>query len=165
MTDADAEAAVLDLLLENARYTTTDMARMTGLDEPTVAATVERLEERGVVQGYRAVVDWSRADRDLVRAEVEVDVTLDRETSYDDVATRLAGFPEVSSLRLVSGSYDFIMEVEGETMQDVSNFVSEKVAPLPAVHGTVTHFVMESFKEAGVEFEDGDDDDRLSVSP
>lgn len=150
----DAGEAVLDLLVENARYTTADIARMTGLDEPTVAGTIEDLEDEGVIRGYRAVVDWSRVERGHVRAEVAVDVSLDGETGYEDVADELVEFPEVVSLRLVSGEYDFHMVVEGETLQDVSSFVNDEVAPLPAVEGTVTHLVMESYKEGGEELDD-----------
>jgi len=57
------------------------------------------------------------------------------------------------------------MEVEGDSMREVSHFISEKVAPVPEITQTVTHYVMESYKEHGIEFGDGDDDDRLSVSP
>jgi len=162
MTD---EAELLELLLENARYTTSDLARMTGSSEAEVEETITELEEKGVVRGYRAVVDWDRTDSERIRAAVEVNVTLDRETSYDDVAQRLARFPEVTALRLVTGDYDFAMEVEADTMHGVSRFVSEKVARLPEVDGTVTHLVMESFKEAGVRLGEDEDDDRPPVSP
>lgn len=160
-----AAEEVLDLLLENARYSSRDLARMTGLSEREIETAIEDLEGDGVIQGYFAVVDWERADREHVRAEVEVDVTLDRETSYVDIANRLARFPEVTALRLVTGDYDFSMEVEADSMHGVSRFVSEKVAPLPEVNGTVTHLVMESFKEGGILMADDEDDDRLSVSP
>jgi DNA-binding Lrp family transcriptional regulator len=159
------EAEVLDALLENARYSTADLARMTGLAEADVETAIDRLESSGVVRGYRAVVDWERADRERVRAEVEVDVTLDRETGYSDVAERLAGFDEVTALRLVSGDYDFDMEVEAGTIREVSMFIADEVAPLPEVDSTVTHLVMNSYKEGGIEFDDRDDDDRLSVWP
>jgi DNA-binding Lrp family transcriptional regulator len=156
---------ILALLRENARYTTEDMARMTDLDADGVEATVAELEEAGVVKGYTAIVDESKLDEEPVRANVELNVTLDRETGYDDIAARLAKFPEVQSLRLVSGDFDFALEVRGDSMSEVSRFISEKVAPVPEITQTVTHYVMESYKESGVEFGDGHDDDRLSVSP
>jgi DNA-binding Lrp family transcriptional regulator len=159
------EQSVLDLLMENARYTNADIARMTDLTESEVHEAIADLEDGGVIRGYRAVVDWRRADRERVRAEVEVDVTLDRETSYGDVAERLVAFDEVTALRLISGDYDFDMEVEAETIREVSAFVAEEVAPLPEVDGTVTHLIMDSYKEGGIEFDDDDEDDRLSVSP
>jgi DNA-binding Lrp family transcriptional regulator len=156
---------VLELLRENARYTVEDIARQVGTDAETVEETIADLEADGVLRGYRAVVDWDQVERERVRAAVELNVTLDRETSYNDVAERIAKFPMVESLHLVSGDYDFMMEVEGESMSKVSHFISEKVAPVPEITQTVTHYVMDSYKENGIEFGDGDDDDRLSVSP
>ncbi|PSQ01191.1 Lrp/AsnC family transcriptional regulator [Halobacteriales archaeon QS_4_69_31] len=156
---------ILALLRENARYSTEDLARQTGLAESEVEATIEDLETEGIIRGYQAVVDLDETEHEHVRATVELNVTLDRETGYDDIAARLAKFPEVQGLRLVSGDFDFQMEVEGDSMSEVSRFISEKVAPVPEITQTVTHYIMESYKERGVEFGDGHEDDRLSVSP
>lgn len=156
---------LLGLLRENARYSTTDLARMVDADESEIEATIETLESDGLIRGYQAVVDWRQTENEPVRALVECNVTLDRETGYDDIAERLVGFPEVEALRLVSGEYDFSLTVEGESMSEVSRFVSEKVAPVPEITQTVTHYLMESYKERGIELDRRDDDDRLSVSP
>ncbi|AXR78158.1 Lrp/AsnC family transcriptional regulator [Natrarchaeobaculum sulfurireducens] len=160
-----SEREVLELLRENARYSTADIARMTDLEETEVEAVIEELESAGVVRGYKAVVDWDKLEDETVRAEVELNVELDRETGYGDIAERLARFPQVKALRLVSGDYDFDMEVEGDSIREVSMFVSEKVAPVPEITQTVTHYVMTSYKEQGIELGDGDEDDRLSFSP
>jgi DNA-binding Lrp family transcriptional regulator len=156
---------ILALLRENARYTTEDLARQTGLDPEEVEATIESLEGDGVVRGYQAIVDTDQMDDERVRASVELNVTLDRETGYEDIADRLAKFPEVQGLRLMSGDFDFAMDVEGDSMSEVSHFISEKVAPVPEITQTVTHYIMESYKEQGVDFGDGGGDDRLSISP
>lgn len=156
---------LLDLLSENARYSTADLARFTDLSEETVEETIEELEATGIIQGYTTVVDWDAVGDERVHAHIEINVTLDRETSYRDVAERVAGFREVQSLRLVSGDYDFALEVEGENMRQVSRFISDKVAPLPEITQTVTHYIMETYKQAGHRFDDGGDDDRLSVTP
>jgi DNA-binding Lrp family transcriptional regulator len=160
-----ASRAVLDALRENARYDVADIARQTDLDAEAVAAAIEDLEASGAIRGYKPVVDWSQVEAEYVTAEVELNVELDRETSYDDIARRIARYPAVDSLRLVSGNYDFSVDVQGPSMQEVSQFVSEQIAPIPEVTQTVTHFVMETYKDSGIEFEDYDDDDRLSVSP
>jgi len=158
---------ILDLLRENARYTTEDIARLTDYSESEVAEIIDEFEEAGIIRGYQAVVDWNAVENDeeRVRATVELNVTLDRETSYDDISDRISKFPEVTSLRLVSGDYDFDLEVEGDSMREVSHFISDKIAPIPEITQTVTHYIMESYKEQGMEFDDHDDDDRLSVSP
>ncbi|QGN06245.1 Lrp/AsnC family transcriptional regulator [Halorhabdus sp. CBA1104] len=156
---------LLELLRENARYSTAELARLADMEEPRVEEALEDLEAAGALRGYQAVVDWDELDRERVRATVELNVTLDRETSYGDIADRIAKFPEVTTLRLMSGDYDFLMEVEGDSMSEVSWFISEKVAPIPEITQTVTHYVMDSYKENGIEFGDGDEDDRLSISP
>ncbi len=159
------EREVLDVLTTNARESLADIAAQTGLDEDAVADAIAALERDGVVRGYQAVVDWDRTAEEKVRAVVEVNVELDRETGYEEIADRIAKFPATHALHLVSGDYDFAVEVEGASMQDVSRFISEQVAPMPEVTQTVTHYIMETYKDGGVRFEDGDDDDRLSVSP
>ncbi|MFD1512230.1 Lrp/AsnC family transcriptional regulator [Halomarina rubra] len=156
---------LLDLLSEDARTPVADLARMLDADEETVRAELDALEAEGVVRGYRAVVDPGRTADERVEAVVELDVTLDRETSYEDIARRLTKFDEVVGLRLVSGDYDFAVDVEADSMREVSRFVSDQIAPVPEVTKTVTHFVMQTYKEAGIAFEDGEDDDRLSVTP
>ncbi|WP_330632616.1 Lrp/AsnC family transcriptional regulator [Halocatena halophila] len=161
----DARTELLGLLRENARYSISDLARLTDLPEATIEATIADLEDEGVLRGYQAVVDWGQYDSEPVRANVELNVALDHETGYDDIATRLAKFEEIRALRLVSGDYDFELEIEADSMSAVSRFISEQVAPVPEVTQTVTHYVMESYKENGVVFDDGHDDDRLSVTP
>ncbi|QZA88703.1 Lrp/AsnC family transcriptional regulator [Salinarchaeum sp. IM2453] len=159
------EQELIDLLLDDARRSTEDIARILNTDVESVEAAIKQLEEKGIIRGYQAVIDWGETSDERVRAEVELNVKLDRETSYIDIADRLVQFPEVESLQLVSGDYDFHMRVEGDSMREVSQFVSDQIAPIPEITQTVTHYVMDRYKENGVAFNGGDDDDRLSISP
>ncbi|MFB6255181.1 MAG: Lrp/AsnC family transcriptional regulator [Haloplanus sp.] len=161
----DAKRELVDLLLEDAREDTETMARQLGRSQTEVEEMLDELEAEGSIVGYQAVVDWSKVDEDHVTAEVELNLELDRDTKYAQVARRIAKFDEVTALRLVSGDYDFDVTVEAESMRAVSMFVSERIAPIPEVTQTVTHFVMNTYKNRGIEFTDRDDDDRLSVSP
>jgi len=163
--DPEDRREVLSVLLSDARQSNEDIARQTGLSAAAVEAAVASLEEQGVIRGYQAVVDWERLEDEHVSAQVELNVELDRETSYRDIAKRIAKFPEVATLRLVSGEYDFAITVEGESMHDVSDFVADRIAPVPEITQTVTHFVMTTYKDRGIEFDADDEDDRLSVSP
>ncbi len=161
----DAKRELLALLSTDARESTDDIARQLGIDAERVEELLDELEAEGTVKGYQAVVDWDNTDEQRVAAFVELNVELDRETGYEEIADRIARFSEVESLRLVSGDYDFAIEVTGESMQDVSQFISNQIAPIPEITQTVTHFIMETYKEAGIDFGDRDGDDRLSVSP
>jgi len=161
----DAKRELVDLLLEDAREDTETMARQLGRSQDEVEEMLDELEAEGSILGYQAVVDWGKVDEDHVTAEVELNLELDRDTTYVQVANRIAKFDEVTALHLVSGDYDFDVTVEAESMRAVSMFVSEQIAPIPEVTQTVTHFVMKTYKNCGIEFTDRDDDDRLSVSP
>jgi len=161
----DEKRELLDLLRHSARESTADIARQLGIEEARVEALVAELEDEGAIRGYQAIVDWDAVEEERVTAMVELNVELDRETKYTDISARIAKFPEVSDLKLVSGDYDFAVEVSGDSMHDVSMFVSERIAPIPEVTQTVTHFVMDTYKERGIEFGDHTDDDRLTYSP
>jgi DNA-binding Lrp family transcriptional regulator len=161
----DEKRELLDLLQHSARESTADIARQLGMEEAAVEALIAELEEEGVIRGYQAIVDWDDVEGERVTALVELNVELDRETKYTDISARIAKFPEVSDLKLVSGDYDFAVEVVGDSMHDVSMFVSERIAPIPEVTQTVTHFVMDTYKQRGIEFGDHTEDDRLSFSP
>ena len=162
----DDRRELLELLVENARYATADLARMTGHSEDEIEAAIATLEEADIIRGYQAVIDWDRSEVERARAQVQLNVTLDRETGYEDIAQRIAGFSEVRTLELVSGDFDFLAEVEADTIRDISRFVSERIAPVPEITQTVTHFVMDTYKQQGIEMtERRDDDDRLSISP
>lgn len=161
----DAKRELLSLLSTDARESAEDIARQLGVDAETVESLLDELEAEGTVRGYQAVIDWDNIDDQRVSAFVELNVELDRETGYEEISDRIARFPAVESLRLVSGDYDFAIEVTGDSMQDVSRFISEQIAPIPEVTQTVTHFIMETYKEGGIDFGDRDGDDRLSVSP
>ncbi|ERG99226.1 MAG: transcriptional regulator [Haloquadratum sp. J07HQX50] len=161
----EAKRELLDVLLEDARQSSADIARQLDIEEADVSALLSELEEQGAVRGYQAVVNWDQTEESHVQARVELNVELDRETGYEEIARRIAKFSKVQSLRLVSGSYDFAVDVEGESMRDISNFVSEQIAPIPEVTQTVTHFVMHTYKDRGVYFDNRDEDDRLAVSP
>ena len=103
--------------------------------------------------------------QELVFAVIEVRVSLTREKGYDDIAKRIAKFPEVHAIRLVSGEYDFQVIVKGKNLKEVAFFVSEKISTIPEVRNTVTHFVLRTYKEEGVTLFEDEEDRRLAIVP
>ena len=65
----------------------------------------------------------------------------------------------------MSGAYDFAVIIKGKTMKEVSLFVSSKLAPMEAVVGTATHFVLKKYKEHGVKLTDITKSERLAIMP
>jgi len=156
---------VLKVLEDNARATPRQIAAMTGLPEDEVARTIKEAEEQRVILKYKTVINWEKLGGEPVWALIEVKVAPQREAGFDSTAYRIARFPEVHSLYLVSGTYDLAVLVSGRTMQDIAAFVAGKLAPLESVQGTVTHFLLRKYKEDGELLAEDTEGGRLPFTP
>ena len=99
-----------------------------------------------------------------LRALIEVNVVPEKNLGFEHIAERIYSFPEVSSCYLLSGTYDFLVVVEGKDMHDVSNFIAEKLSPMENVRGTVTHFLLKKYKENGDILKRQEKDKRITIS-
>jgi DNA-binding Lrp family transcriptional regulator len=111
------------------------------------------------------VVHWDKAGEERVFAFIDVKVTPTRGFGFDDVAERIYRFPEVTAVYLVSGDHDLRVMVQGSTMQEVANFVYDKLATIDRVQSTATHFVLRRYKEDREIFAEAEEDHRLAVTP
>ncbi|NLJ72693.1 MAG: Lrp/AsnC family transcriptional regulator, partial [Syntrophomonadaceae bacterium] len=109
--------------------------------------------------------NWDKLDNNGVTAMIDVKVTPEREVGFNSVAERICRFSEVTSVSLMSGTYDLSVVVTGETMQDIAWFVSHKLSTLDQVQSTVTHFILKRYKQENFIFSDPYEDKRLVVSP
>ena len=157
---------ILDILEEDGRADAAEMALMLGVSPEEVRAEVERLEEEKAIVKYTAVVDRAKVSgSEVVDAMIEVKITPQREYGYDDLARRIYRFEEVYSVYLMAGRYDLLVRIRARSMQEISKFVWEKLAPIDGVTSTATTFIMRKYKESGVILADAPHDDRLVVSP
>jgi len=160
----EEEKEILQILEGNARQSDAEIARMTGMTATEVKEIIADLERRGIIRKYKAVINYEKAGVELVQALIDVNVTPERDTGYDSIAKRISRFPEVKSVRLVSGEYDLLVLVTGKTMQEVAYFVAEKIAPLEQVRNTLTHFLLKTYKENGEIYSDEERGKRLAVT-
>jgi DNA-binding Lrp family transcriptional regulator len=130
-----------------------------------VQEIIVKLEKDKVIRRYKTVVDWERVGIEHVFGFIEVRCAPQRGVGFDAVAERIMEFPEVHSLYLMSGAYDFLVVVQGKTMRDIAYFVAEKLAPLDHVVGTATHFVLKPYKVDGDIMVDRAEVKRLPVTP
>lgn len=156
---------ILRLLRENAKLSADEIAERLDLTPGEVNKIIKRLEHDNVIKGYQAVIDDSILPESKVKAIIAVNVRPQREGGFDGIAQRLAKFPEVSALFLVSGGYDLELEVQGESLQEVAAFVSSKLSTIDGVTSTATHFILKKYKESGRFLEDSDEYKKLKISP
>jgi len=99
-----------------------------------------------------------------LHALIEVKVRPQKSRGYHLMAERIAKHDQVKNVYLMSGVYDLLISVEGETLEEISNFVSERLAPIEHVQSTITHFVLKKYKENGKLFTSDDELERVAVS-
>ena len=141
---------LVQILADNARLTSQQLAAMTGSTPQEVEKRLAALQSEGVIRGYKAVVDWDKAGRDFCTARIELKVTPKSGMGFDEIASTIAQFDEVESGELMSGGYDLGLTVTGKSLQDVAMFVAQRLAPLDSVVSTATHFVLRSYKQGGI---------------
>lgn len=154
---------LLEILEKNGRRTPAEIAAMMGLSEAEVNERIAKYEADKTITGYAALVNWDKTDAGHVTALIEVKVTPQRDRGFDKVAERIYNFPEVKACYLMSGGFDLTVVIEGRDMKEVAMFVAEKLAPIPDVMSTATHFVLKKYKDKGIIFGGHADDDREQV--
>ena len=157
---------LLKLLKDNARYEVKDLALLLNEEEAEVRDQIRKLEEDKIIAGYHTVINWEKADVEISKAVIFVNCVPERERGYDRIAERIARFPEVEALSLISGKAEFLLIVNGKNMREISNFVAHKLAPTEGVNGTETMFILKEYKANNVDLESvGEETERLPVTP
>lgn len=156
---------ILELLESDARLTAAEIAVMLNMDLEEVQDAIKELENNKTILKYMTLINWEKVGVEKVSAFIEVRTTPQRDVGFDAVAERIYRFPEVRSVRLMSGVYDLAVFIDGRTMKEVAHFVSTKLATIDGVVSTTTHFVLKPYKLDGVIIDDGEEDRRLVISP
>ena len=77
-----------------------------------------------------------------VRALIEVSITPQKDLGFDSIAERIYSYPQVKSCYLLSGGFDLLVVVEGESIHTVADFVAAKLSSMANVRQTATHFLL-----------------------
>lgn len=149
---------LLELLQDEARLSTAQLAVMLNETEEDVAAAMKAYEKAGVIKGYKTLINWEKTDVKKATALIELRVTPKKDTGFDEIATRVYSFPEVTSVYLMSGGYDLAVIVTARSMSDIALFVSRRLATIDGVLSTATHFVLTKYKDGGITFKEEDEE-------
>ena len=157
---------ILELLEKDGKLAASDIAAVLGVAEEAVEEEIRALEDEKIICGYTTLINWDRTDKDSVTALIEVRVTPQRGNGFDKIAERIYRFKEVRSVYLISGAYDLLVTIEGNTLKEVAFFVSDKLSPIDSVISTATHFVLKKYKDHGkILEEDRIKDERMIMWP
>ncbi len=156
---------ILSAIDKNSRISVEDLAIMLGASQEEIAAAIKEMEDDAIICGYTTLINWDKVQSERVTALIEVKVTPQRGLGFDKIAERIYQFDEVQSVYLMSGGFDLTVILEGRTMREVANFVSDKLAPMEAVLSTATHFVLKKYKEHGLPLVQTHNDERMLITP
>lgn len=154
---------LLKYLEKDCRLTEAQLATIFKKDEGDIKKAIKKLENNGTIMGYKALINWEKTDNNTVGALIELKVTPRKDRGFDAIAERIANYPEVKSLYLMSGGFDLAVYLEGKDLKEIAVFVAKKLSALEDVTATATHFVLSTFKENGVIFGKTVKDERENV--
>lgn len=154
------ENTLLSIIEKDATLTDAQLAAMLGKETGDIRKLIDEYENDGVILGRQTLIDWDKTDREYVTAFIEVNIQPQRDCGFDKVAEQIYNYPEVKSLYLMSGGFDFVVMIEGKTLREVAFFVAQKLATIENVTSTATHFVLKKFKDKGVIYKSPDIDER-----
>ncbi|MGB3315854.1 MAG: Lrp/AsnC ligand binding domain-containing protein [Albidovulum sp.] len=143
------DTAILRALSEDGRMPVTELARRIGLTKTPTQARVRRLEEVGVISGYRAVLSPIRMGLAHV-AFVEVRLSDTREAALQAFNKAVRGVPEIEECHMMAASFDYLMKVRTSDINDFRRVLGERISSLPHVASTSTFVAMEAVKETGL---------------
>lgn len=155
---------ILSYIEKNSRVDLADLAVMIDIDETVIMNELEAMEHEGIICGYHTLINWDKAGVEKVTALIEVRVTPQRGMGFDKVAERIYNYPEVNSVYLISGGFDLMVTLEGKTLREISQFVSDKLSALDQVLSTKTNFILKKYKDHGTVMAAPTKDERIMMA-
>ncbi|MBE2277616.1 MAG: Lrp/AsnC ligand binding domain-containing protein [Rhodobacteraceae bacterium] len=142
------DQAILRILAAEGRIAVVDLARRVGLSKSPVQARMKRLEESGVIAGYRAVLDPVKTGQAQV-AFVEVRLSDTREAALQAFNRAVLAVPEIEECHMIASRFDYLLKVRTADIADYRRVLGERISALPHVAQTSTYVAMEAVKEGG----------------
>ena len=140
----EIDAKILNLLQVNGRMKRNRIAEEVGLSVPSVSERMRKLEERGIITGYHAVLDAKRVHVDITAF---IRVTVDGSDHYPDFVRRAIATSEVQEVHSVTGEGSHVLKVRTRSTTTLEQLLSQ-VQSWPGVHGTSTSIVLSTYKES-----------------
>lgn len=135
---------IIHQLMMNSRYTWARLANDIGISGPSIADRVSKLEEKGIIKGYTAIID-----PDLVGYEMLAFVTfsINKKEQREEFIKYIKTLPEVQEYHHIAGERDYILKIRCKDTKDLDRLISEELRELPGIENTKTMIVLNSHKE------------------
>jgi Lrp/AsnC family leucine-responsive transcriptional regulator len=140
----EIDLEIVRLIQDNARIAQADIARAVGLVPSAVLERLRKLETRGVLRGYAALVDPHALDQRMLAF---IAVRTEEALAEDEVSRALSQFPEVLELHHVAGDDCFLLKIRARDAEHLGQLLRHRIGRIPGVRSTRTTIVLETVKE------------------
>ena len=124
---------ILKIIEKNNKLTDEEVAVMLGVDTEVVAVAVKELEADKIICGYHTLINWDKTGDDEVSAIIELRVNPQRGSGFDRIAEKVYQFPEVETVFLMSGGFDFMVQLQKAPMTELALFVAKRLSVIDGV--------------------------------
>lgn len=138
---------ILSILRADGRITITDLAEAVGLSKTPCQQRLRRLQQNGVILGFRAIIDPAKLGLNHI-AFAEVKLSDTRETALAEFNAAVRQIPEVEECHMIASSFDYLLKVRTADIRRYRAILGEKISALPHVASTSTYVAMETIREA-----------------
>jgi Lrp/AsnC family transcriptional regulator for asnA, asnC and gidA len=142
METPSTEERVLEVLERDAQASVSEIAERAGVSKPTVRKYVRKLEEDGVIVGYRAEVDPKKlSGRSIALVGIEVE-----SERYVEATRALADLDAIRTLYTSSGDHMLMAEVRGADGIAVGDVIEDEILAVEGVTAAHPSFLQERLK-------------------
>jgi len=138
----DTDRTILGLLKQNSRMSYMEMSRLTGIADATIQHRLKRMRERGIVK-FTVMVEPDASGFAVTSVML---VQTDTE-KHDEAKNALALLPEISEVYSVLGEYDLLIKVWARTLEELNEFINEKIRAIDGIEDLTEIIVVERVKE------------------
>ena len=139
----ELDRKILRELEADGRISNTELAKRVGLSASACLRRVQGLEEAGIIQGYRAVLDRSKLGAGFI-AYVAVQLSKHTKEDQQRFEDHMKAVPQVLECHNTTGTIEYLLRVEVEDLTSYKQFHTEVLGTVPGVAGITSYIVMES---------------------
>lgn len=146
----EKDGKLLEILAKNCKMSTFEISKKTGMPVTTVHNRIKRLEAAGVIIGYSAITDKKKLGKNIVgyvMITVAYHAAPGKTISQVELTKKLASLEEVEEASIVTGETDIILKIRVKDIDDLNNFVIERLRKIEGIRRTRTLIALQSFQK------------------
>jgi len=146
----EKQKKILRLLQSNGKLSSKDITKKIGGKITTVYAQIKKMEELGIIKEYRAVLDPKKLGKPataFVFASLAYPAHKEGLASRKRITNEIANYSEVQEIHVITGDWDILIKIKGKDVDEISNFVMNKIRTKHEIEKTLTCIVFETAKE------------------